>query len=190
MLINPYQVNVATVPGTRMLQESFGLTGFEIEDPATHNRTWTIHNLYAPITGRTLGGIRAKLVDAKGFVTFCNQRDLEILLEIAKPGQWCTWANSEYPGLNDIGWYGLCMDTEDLFDDLYERELMLLAQHQHEQLNPSTIEITRRIHTDKKSDWEDLWILNSGMGIPCNGRESLRNRWIRVSKDHVDWKTL
>ena len=121
MLINPC-TPLPVMPGTRILAEPLGLVGVPVEDPRQHGRTWTITNLFAPIHGRALGGIRAKLLDYKGFISFINQRDLELLLDVARPGEWCPWLNTEYPGVNssEEGWFGICCDVEDMLDERQE----------------------------------------------------------------------
>src|ERR1700689_4821822 len=115
--------------GTRLLRNDFGLIGESIEDPFTPQRIWTIQGIYAPVPGRALGGVRAKLTDQHEFVTFCNQRDLEVLLGLGTPGRWCRWLGDEYIEPGDRAWCGFCTDAEDLRDDLYERELMLRHNH-------------------------------------------------------------
>jgi hypothetical protein len=190
MLFHPcLSKDLPTVPGTRILQETFGLVGLRVVDPTNPLRLWTVHSLYAPIIKRRLGGIRVKLVDDKRFVTFCNQRDFEVLIDLAKPGTWCQWAAQDYPKPGDDEWFGFCMDDVDLADDLYERELMLVAEHP--QGIDYTANISRRIHTDARQDFEDYWIpANSGTG--ANGLDSLvlLYRWIRISKDRIDWRKV
>ena len=187
MIINPYQVTLETIPGTRMLQESFGLMGVQLADPISPDRLWSIHSLYAPIPGRKLGGIRAKLTDEKGFVTFCNQRDLEVLLELARPGDWCGWAGHRYPEPGEREWFGLCMDEIDNADDLYERELGIIAEYGDISILASS-EIARRIHLEECTDSEDLWI-NSNRPVPM-ALNNVLDRWLRVLKDYVEWEKI
>jgi len=193
MLVNPSQDPLFTFPGTRMIQESFGIIDYQIADPGISSRLWTIQSLYAPIPGRALGGIRAKLVDQKDFFTFCNQRDLEVLLEIAEPGDWCPWLNSEYLSTTDTGWYGLCLDTEDLTDDLYERELLL--RQQYPEFIPESTEIARRLHMDRGADATELVMLLRDMDMdtgayPDMRIETINRRWLRVERETVLWKRV
>ena len=191
MLINPYlNPNLPVVPGTRMLREDFGLVGFALADPTTPGRTWNVQSVYAPLWERKLSGIRIKLIDNKNFVTFCNQRDFEVLLGIGAPGNWCQWADQEYVGQDDENWFGFCMDDPDLVDDLYERELELLAQYQLGQVDWSSTEISRRIHLGDQSDAEDLWIPDLGQAVETLNMVSLYNRWLRISRDRVEWKRV
>jgi hypothetical protein len=189
MLINPFKTKVATIPGTRILEESFGLTGFQYTDPREPSRAWALQYLLAPIRGRALGGIRAKFVDSKGFVSFCNQRDLEIITGIAQPGDYCPWLGDNYPGPEDKEWFGLCTDTEDLLDDLQDRELRL--REQYPGVLPSNLEIVRRIH-DEGSDSEELMQLLWDMDIetgqgPDPRLETIERRWVRVERTKLSW---
>jgi hypothetical protein len=173
-----------------MLREDFGLVGFAVADPANAQRTWTVQSVYAPLWGRKLAGLRVKLTDNKNFVTFCNQRDFEVLLGVGAPGDWCQWADQEYVGPGTEEWYGFCMDTPDLCDDLYERELELLAQYQLGHIDWAVAEITRRIHLHSSQDAEDLWIPDLGQAVEVIDIETLSNRWLRISRDNVEWKRL
>lgn len=192
MLVNPYKTSFSTIPGTRILQSDLGLAGFQYADPASPLRIWTLQYLFAPIPGRRLGGVRAKLMDDKGFVTFCNQRDLEILLGVAQPGDKCHWADMDYPEIGEKGWYGLCVDDEDLQDDLHERELRL--REQYPGVLPPYLEITRRIH-DSGADAEEidllLWDMDTRTGLSPDARlETVDRRWVRVDRTKVIWECL
>jgi hypothetical protein len=183
MLINPYQaVSMPVVPGTRMLQQDFGLAGYQLVDPGNSERLWTVSGLYTPV-GRKPNGIRVKLIDNKRFITFCNQRDFEVLLGIAKPGDWCHWAGEEYCGPDDANWFGFWADSLDLCDDLHERELELLGECQHGQKDWFSLSIERRIHSGGGSDAEDMWIPNTQ---PIE--DTVNGRWIRVFTQPIDWK--
>lgn len=192
MLINPYKTRVETIPGTRILTSGLGVVGFQYRDPSTPNRVWVVQSLLAPIKNRHLGGIRAKLRDDKGFITFCNQRDLEILTGIAKPGDYCYWMEEHYPEITDREWYGLCLDDEDLLDDLHERELRL--REDHPGVLPTYMEIYRRIH-DNGGDAEELFTLlgdidaYSGFG-PDTRLETVGHRWTRIERNPVQWAYL
>jgi hypothetical protein len=193
MLINPYKSHFTTIPGTRILTSDLGLAGFQYADPASPLRVWTLQYLFAPIPGRALGGVRAKLMDDKGFITFCNQRDLEILLGIAQPGDHCHWSGGTYPERDSREWYGLCVDDEDLQDDLHERELRLREQYPGMPLPPH-LEITRRIH-DSGADAEELdmllWDMDTRTGLSPDARlETVDHRWVRIDRTKVIWECL
>lgn len=194
MLLNPYTTHVQTLPGTRILTETLGLIGAVIPDLYESSRRWTIISLYAPIAGRALSGIRAKLEDQKGFVTFCNQRDLEVLIGLAKPGDYCLWAREEYPEPRSRDFYGLCVDSEDLEDDLYDREILIRAELPG--VLPNGIELTRRIHIDGPNvDVEefDLFLDDcdpiTGLG-PDLRLDTVMSRWKRVERTRLNWVHL
>lgn len=198
MLLNPYRTTLDLVPGTRLLTQSFGLEGAIIQDPDCLERKWRICNVYGPIRGRVLGGIRVKLEDEKGFVTFCNQRDLELLLGLGKPGAWCPWTNKEYPELGSVDFFGLHMDTEDLNDDMLDRELLLrdeLMKHNVTLLPSYQIDLPRRLHVDNGMDYEDLMVFLEDcdpvtrMG-PDMRLETVTNRWRRAERTKLTWSRV
>ena len=196
MLVNPYveKTRVATYEGTRLIQEDLGIIGAEVYDPKEPLRKWFVQSIYAPLPGRALGGVRAKLQDEKGFVSFINQRNLEVSLGLVRPGQWCNWAGQPYVDPDDRDWFGICADEEDLLDDLHERELLLRAHIPGGVLYPP-MEITRRIHRDVKSDFEELFMLlwdmdpETGFG-PDLRLETIESRWSKVEKERLVWDRL
>lgn len=190
MLINPNRVQLETIPGTRILVESFGLVGFQHIDPREPRRSWILQCLYAPIRRRRLSGIRAKFMDGKNFITFCNQRDLEVLLGIASPGTRCHWADMDYAEIGESEWFGLCVDDEDLEDDLLERELRL--RETHPGILPTNMQIERRIHNDR-TDVQELHLLLGDMdratGFGPDPRlETIGKRWVRIERVPLQWE--
>jgi hypothetical protein len=181
-------------PGSRILTTDLGLCGVQFEDPVQFNRVWTVHQVLGPIEYRKLGGIRVRVIDEEGFVSFVNQQDLELLLELARPGDWCAWQDKEYPGLNcpEEGWFGVCCDIEDLKDDLFIREIFL---RQEQPILPSSTEIKRRIHFDKDNEAEELlallWDKDPETGLtPDTRMETLGRRWIKIERERVSWQRL
>jgi|SRR5580658_3388789 hypothetical protein len=196
MLFNPYTEPHRAVPydGTRLLRETFGIYNAQVFDPKDAGRHWAVQSVYAPIRGRAIGGIRAKLVDTKGFITFCNQRDLEVLLGLATPGRWCLWLGEQYVHPEDREWCGLCADDDDLLDDLQERELFLRKSAAHGILSPP-MEFVRRIHLDPNNDFEELQILlcdyDQETGYHPDPRlETIERRWARSHRDRVRWDRI
>jgi hypothetical protein len=194
VLLNPQQ-SLPVLPGSRMLSDCLGLVGVLIEDPCQPGRRWTICNLFAPIKGRFLGGVRAKLQDEKGFISFINQRDLELLLDIAKPGDWCPYLDTKYPYINDEedGWFGICCDAEDLVDDLYERELLL--RQQYGGIIPSHVEVSRRVHHDDNKEEEELllflWDKDPETNYSPDPRlDTLMRRWTTVERTRIKWSRV
>lgn len=196
MLINPYTSLLETIPGTRMLVEGLGLIGASFPDDRAHGRVWTVTGLYAPIRSRALGGIRAKLQDQKEFITFCNQRDLELLIGIAKPGNFCPWTDSEYPEIGSRDFYGMCADSEDLKDDLYEREMLLrglMAETAGPQIIPYGYQFSRRVHLNEHDDVDELNMMlydceqTTGIG-PDTRFNTVADRWIRVERNKLRWE--
>ena len=192
MLINPSRDRPSTIPGTRILETTMGIVGIRIPDPHNAVRVWEIQGLYAPIDSRMLGGVRAKLVDQRNFITFCNQRDLEVLLGLGAPGNYCPWLDEDYRGPNEIDWYGFCCDEDDLLDDLFEREMFLRASTPGGVLSPS-FDIERRVHLSETSDCEELFVLLGDMDpetglFPDTRFETLERRWIRSERRRVRWE--
>jgi hypothetical protein len=184
------------VCGGRLLTETFGLVGKTIRDPVDPRREWKIEGLYYPIWGRAVGGIRARVVDQKGVTSFINQRDLELLLGLSQPGDYCRWLGSDYVDPYDRAWLGFCMDEEDLRDDLYAREVEL--RYHQEQLTGSTIlpqdlELDRYIRTgsDAKEVLFLLFDFDQETGISPDTRlHTIDLRWKRIERQGVSWHQL
>ncbi len=194
MLLDPYldTQHLATFAGTRLMHETFDLVGAEILDPANSERRWTLKAFFSPVRGRALGGVRAQFSDQKGFTTFCNQRDLEVLIGLAEPGTYCPWARTDYAEPGDRDWYGLCMDEEDLADDLHDRESLFRMQSSTGILL-GDIRFTRRVHMDTSSDFEEymmlLWDCDPSTGMTPDLRlETVDGRWKRIERTRVQWK--
>lgn len=204
MLVHPYnerdKARLETFVGTRLLRDGLGLVGVMVRDPDDSERLWKIQSVYAPIPRQGVGGVRTKLVDQYDFVTFCNQRDLEVLLELGTPGRFCPWLGSEYVEPGDSAWFGLCADTEDLLDDLHDRE-SLLRQTSPLPLLPRGSRLTRRVFygsgrltsthpaaPNYEEEWDLLWDMDPETGMcPDTRLETVSRRWSRTTKDKVRW---
>jgi len=181
-----------------MLEETFGLVGVKVTDPLRADRQWTLDGVYLPVRGRLVGGIRAHATDQKGFASFINQRDLEVLLGVGQPGTYCRWLGQDYVDpLDKERWFGFVMDDDDLTDDLYAREQeMRLVQEEvtGAVLLPEGVELTRRIHLSPGVDCEELllfageqWFEN---GVPDFRVETAELRWRRVERIAVEWRRI
>lgn len=195
MLTSPQSHRLPVIPGTRLLEDPLGLAGVGVQDPLEPNRQWTIQWMLAPVPGRFLTGVRAKLVDEKSFVTFCNQRDLEVLLGYGTPGKLCKWTGQDYPAPGGDEWFGFCCDEEDLRDDLFERECWLRQQLKDHPYLPTGLEITRRLHIDDRRDVEQLDTLLWDMdpetrNYPDPRLETVSRRWARVERNPLVWEYL
>jgi hypothetical protein len=196
MILNPYRDRVTALPGTRILEALTGVEGVRVPDPQNMFRMWEVQTLYLPIAGRALGGIRAKLVDQKGFVTFCNQRDLEVLLGFGTPGSFCPWSGTRYVSPDDSEWFGFCCDEEDLRDDLFEREMFLRAQTPGGVLiSAPGFDLTRRIHISATYDAEEVFVFLQDMDpetgfFPDTRFETLERRWARSERERIRWERI
>ena len=184
--------------GGRLLIETFGLIGEKVTDPLHPEREWTIDGFYEPIRGRAVGGIRARLIDQKGFISFINQRDLEILLGLMRPGEYCQWLGKDYVDPYDRHWLGFCMDSEDLQDDLFARETEL-RYHQEEATGGRTLpegyELERLIHTGGSTDLRELLFLRLDYDIetgqyPDERIRTVDMRWMRIEKQLIVWRQV
>lgn len=190
MLVNPYTAQLAALEGSRLIRDERvdQLIGLEVQngDP---RRVWTIQSFLLP-TSRALGGVRAKLQDQKGFISFLNQRDLEVLLGLAEPGDPCLWLGSDYVGPQDEDWIGLYTDQEDLADDLYERELYIREAYP---LIPEGTSLTRHIHIEHGVDVEETYVLTwdadleSGLS-PDSRFCTILARWQRAERVSIKWE--
>lgn len=190
MLINPHTAEgrqlLRPIPGTRIVEETLGIVGASFVDMNNLSRRWTVQALYSPISGRSLGGLRAKVVDQKGFISFCNQRDLEVFLSIASPGGYCPWLDQEYVAPGDGEWFGLCVDEEDLADDLYDRELEARAASDGNPL-PEGLSFSRLVHDGPGNDYKEhfvlLWDMDPRTGLMPDTRfETVTLRWRSVER--------
>jgi hypothetical protein len=193
VLVHPYherdRTKLRTYIGTRLLIDDFGLVGASLKDPNEPSRIWKIQAVYAPIPKRSLGGVRTKLIDQYSFITFCNQRDLEVLVGFGTPGRYCQWADQDYAEPGDRNWFGFCADEEDLLDDLHDRET-LLRQNYPTGILPRDSIITRRVFTGTnfEEEWDLLWDMDPDTGqCPDTRLQTLSRRWARISRDKVRW---
>lgn len=183
MLVHPYMGNtLVPIPGTRIVETELGAIGESFKDPNNRFREWTVQALYMPLNGRALGGLRAKVVDNKSFISFCNQRDLEVLLDIASPGQYCRWLGEEYIEPGAPGWIGLAIDSIDLADDLFDRELEARAQLPDGACLPEGLNLERRVHDGRYNDFIEtlllLWDFDPETGTgPDTRLETISRRW-------------
>lgn len=204
MLVNPYgerdRHRLETFVGTRLLKDNLGLVGVVVRDPSDSERVWRVESIYAPLPRRGLGGVRTKLVDQYDFITFINQRDLEVLLDIGKPGRHCPWWGGDYPEPGEGEWLGFCADAQDLLDDLYDRETMLRIKSPLPMLvSPSSIKrrvfcgsgllsSTHRNADNFEEEWDLLWDMDPDTGLcPDTRFETLLRRWSRTTKERVRW---
>lgn len=181
-MLNPYGRELETVPGTPFLQEPTlaDLIGAQIRA----SRTWTVQLFLRPSPRRAIGGIRAKLYDSKGFITFLNQRDLEVLLGLGVPGQLCPWWGGKYAEPGSAGWIGFCVDDEDLRDDIFERECFIRKELGR---IPEGLSLARRVHLDEGADVEETWVFLRDNDSRC---ETVLNRWVRAERAKVSWELL
>jgi hypothetical protein len=199
MLLNPFKdpPDRFCIEHSRVLGEGFlpnQFAGTVLKDLQDPTRLWTLACFYMPLRSRALQGVRAKFIDQKGFITFCNQRDLELLLGFAKPGMWCPWTNSPYPELDGPDFYGFFMDYEDCVDDLHGWEMAKRQEYWQRgfQAIPETFSITRHLHLEARVDVEqvDLFLHDydpvTGLS-PDFDVQHISHRWRRVERNSVSW---
>lgn len=188
MLLNPLRHDYITVPGTPFLQDPRLERFLGAQILLSPHRNWAIQTFLKPSKRRAIGGIRARLQDDQGFSTFINQRDLEVLLGLGVPGRSCPWLRRPYPQPGEEGWIGACADDEDLWDDLYERELMIRG----DEMLPVGMTIERKIHLESNADAVETWLLLrdwDDFGVcPDPHYTTLRTRWTRVERVRVLWE--
>lgn len=207
MLLHPYldRGRLATYSPTRLLVDGLGIIGLTLRDPMEKERWWTVTQVFAPVEGRMVGGVRAKAVDERGFLTFINQRDLEVLMGIGEVGSLCPWLGTDYVSTASSEWMGMCADEEDLADDLYLQELELRSHSSLDGLlngfsyQPLSGEpeqqIVRRLHLDYGQDVEELLLLRQDFDpetgeYPDTKPETLMQRWVKVERRKVQWRQL
>lgn len=207
MLVHPRDPRLAQVYApTRVLTNDFGLVGRQIADPALGGcRLWTIVRVLAPIAQRWVGGLRAELQDESGVKAWLVQRDLEVLLGLAAPGDPSPFGG-EYVGPEHADWFGLCFDTDDLDDDLLHREIAL-----REALLPVTggridgllkswsggepATITRLLHLGGTAVRRETWYCHHDWewqdeNIPSFSVRDIESRWVRACSETTKWPQL
>jgi len=193
MLLNPTKQRqlLQAFDGTRLMMEGFGVIGETLQDPREPKRSWTIQNLFQPLP-RCLGGIRARCVDQKGFVSFIDQMSLEVLLGIGTPGDDCVWADRNYPSTADRDWFGFCADYDDLLDDLHLRELLL---RNDQPILRAGIELAIPVHLDCDNDAIDTYVLlwdgDRTTGQSPDPRQStVQCRWAHADREKIRWPRI
>jgi hypothetical protein len=193
MLLNPYSMELEVISATPFVQNACLTEYIGVEVRSTDpRRRWAIQSFLLPPKGRALGGLRAKVQDQKGFVSYCNQRDLEVLLGLGTVGRTCYWLGQRYVGPGEEGWVGLYADEEDLFDDLYEREMMVRYDYPS---IPEGTSMTRHVHIEEGVDVEETWTLVIDAcrftgECPDPRWETIRDRWSRVERIKATWDLL
>jgi hypothetical protein len=96
----------------------------------------------------------------------------------------------DYEEVGERGWFGLCVDDEDLEDDLLERELRL--RETYPGVLPANLQISRRIH-NAGSDQQELHLLigdvDPATGIAPDPRlETINKRWVRIERVPLQWE--
>jgi hypothetical protein len=197
MIVNPAQTKLQTIGSTRFLTETFGLLGTRVVDPENNRRIWTVSNTLAPVPGLAISGVRLRLVDDKGFSTFCNQRDFELISGMAKPGDLCPWTGQEYPETNSSHFFGLCMDKVDWEDDTTCLEFTLRELMQESGYGPTIpygYQLNRRLHVSPKTDVEEVTMMLDDIdefgNTPAVSHLSISERWVNTGRMTVTWDHL
>jgi hypothetical protein len=185
MMINPFNDGIRTIEGTPFVQE-LALSDFigmrvHSENP---KRVWVIQGFLLPSRKRAIQGIRAQVRDQKGFVTFCNQRDLEVLLGLGLPGNMCHWLGRRYAAPGDEDWIGFHSAEDDLWDDLYERELCVRCDYP---TIPEGTTVNRYVHLERGIDVEETWVCIKNNSTRY---ETVYHRWVRVERVRATWELV
>ncbi len=193
MIVNPNKHPQLLVPyaGTRSLQQDFGLLGEVVDDPFEKGRVWRIDGVYAPVRCRATQGIRVKVYDQLGFMSFIEQMPLEVLLGVGEPGQRCQWSGKTYPQVEDRDrFFAFNLDTYDMQDDLLDIETA--ARGRPDVVLPDGSWVERKLHMDWYDDfiegWTLIWDGDPETGVSPDLRlETVATRWQRVEQRRVQW---
>lgn len=186
MIVNPFteKGRLTTFRGTRILRDDFNLLDRTVKDVRRPYREWTIVGVYAPLTCRAVEGIRVKVVDESGVITFVEQMDLEVLMGLAHKGDMCAWSGKRYLGPGDNAFAGLVCDEDDLLDDLMDTENVIRMSTP---VIPDRATIHRKLHLEFGHEVEETWMMlgdsdgETGMS-PDLRMETLERRWKRISR--------
>lgn len=94
----------------------------EFPDPRNPSRIWVVTGAFWKIPTTLIPGLRIELRDQKDFLTLINQRDAEVLLGLARPGEVSSWLGERYVAPLMGGWVGPGVDAEGMKDLLYDME--------------------------------------------------------------------
>ena len=198
MIINPYKDRdrLRTFTGTNLIKDDFELTGCCFWDPLEPGRWWLIEAFYRP-EDNSRTGVRARVCDNKGFRSFVLQHDLEVLLEMYKPGQRSPWSGQTYSEPGERDFHGLQADSDDLEDLLYAQELVQrgLYAAQYGGGLPANAEIRRRVHRAHREDYEELYVLIRDDDPDTGARpdylqRNVGGRWKLAERSRVTWASL
>jgi hypothetical protein len=94
----------------------------EFPDPRNRERIWVVTGAFWKTPTSQIPGLRIEVRDQKGFISMVNQRDAEVLLGLARPGDISSWLGERYIAPQMPGWVGLGVDAEGFRDLLYDVE--------------------------------------------------------------------
>ena len=97
-----------TLGASRRVDSMMEVLDMQFQCPSNVKRTWTVKGVYAPVPNYRIGGVRLLVEDQKKVKSVVNQRDAELLLGLAKPG--------------DPTWVGLTVTADDLQDIIMDQE--------------------------------------------------------------------
>ncbi len=191
MLLNPNvdKDKLKTYAGTRILRNDLNLLQKELKDPENTLRVWRIVGVYAPVRGRAVVGIRVKVVDKQGIVSFVEQMQLEVLLGLVTPGTQCRWSGKTYqPAVHQL-FHAFVMDDDDCMDDLLDREHILRAQYP-DGVIPDQTGLIRQYQEEPGLMYRDtLELLTDGdvsTGMRPDYRlETISKRWLRQNRERL-----
>jgi len=186
VIVNPFaeKGRLATFKGTRMLRDDFNLIDRTVTDVRQPYREWTIVGVYSPLTCRAVEGIRVKVVDESGVLTFIEQMDLEVLMGLANKGDLCSWSGKRYLGPGDNAFAGLVCDEDDLLDDLMDTENVIRISTP---VIPDRTTIHRKLRLEFGHEVEETWMMLGDLDVergtsPDTRMETLERRWRRISR--------
>lgn len=184
LIRNPHR-HMPVLANSYQLIDELGLPGQQLFDDET-SRIWTVIAVYAPRS--VTGGVRIKLNDNRGFVSFLEQEDYEVIFDMVQPGDICPWSGRKYAGPGDRDWNGLYADDFDLKDDLYDRHQEFVRIYNG--YVPTDALIQRCVHSENRDFLESWGYLPSLAGhIPITA-DNVDTAWVRVESMNVKWEEI
>lgn len=185
MLFNPSRDRLSTFGKTRLVTTDLGLIGHKLRCPRV-NRIFTITQLFAPVQRTSIGGLRARVVDVKGFSSFINQRDLEVLLGVGSPDLECAWLGKNYVDSSSSDWGGFALSPPyESEDDMLIREMEWIDAGNAFAYGAS---LQRRVHQEEGKDVEEEWLFLSTKQLIAP--EDVGKRWTRSDSQRVRWNAI
>lgn len=160
----------------------------EFPDPRNPDRIWVVTGAFWKIQVSQIPGLRIEIRDQKDFISLINQRDAEVLLGLARPGEVSSWLGERYIAPLMPGWVGPGVDAEGFKDLLYDME----CAERHSALRRtgsaslrSGMVATLRVHVSNQDVLCSFELNENILSSERLGFQDIDKRWRRQPQPHT-----